>query len=311
MKFLIFSDFHYAPGLMTGKVLGRNIEDLRALQQIALRESCDFIINGGDLVHGPLENFSHFVKEYNSFCIPSYHCLGNHETDNVSYADILRSFELDCGYYYFDCKGYRIIVIDSNYYCINGEYSHYSNEYSDKNLADKLPFRDYIPEEQLKWLEETVKTSPFPCITINHQSFSRESDGIKNQSEVRKIINEANKSKPHSVILCMNGHNHCDHLRILDGVLHFEINSASGYAITRKHSFYPDEEICDATWMDAMLAYDSLLYAIVTIEGTSIDIKGTESALHRGVTIDMTEAARFDKMGRTCEPIIRSAKITL
>ena len=109
----------------------------------------------------------------------------------------------------------------------------------------------------------------------------------------------------------MNGHNHCDHLRILDGVLYFEVNSASAYAITKPHSHYPSEEIIDATWMNAMLAYNSLLYAIVTIDGTTIDIKGTQTTLHRGITIDMTEAARFDKMGRTCEPIIRSARITL
>ena len=311
MKFLLFSDFHYAPGRMTGKALGRNIQDLHTLQQIALNESCDFIIHGGDLVHGPLDKTSDFLDEYNNFCVPSYHCLGNHETDNVSYADVLRSFNLNNGYYYFDCNGYRIIVIDSNYYYINGEYSHYSDEYSDKNLNLKLPYRDFIPPEQLIWLEKTIEASPFPCITISHQSFGRESDGIRNQYEVRKINDNANKKKPHSVILCMNGHNHCDHLRILDGVLYFEVNSASAYAITKPHSHYPSEEIIDATWMNAMLAYNSLLYAIVTIDGTTIDIKGTQTTLHRGITIDMTEAARFDKMGRTCEPIIRSARITL
>ena len=311
MKFLLFSDFHYAPGMMTGKALGRNLEDLRKLQQIALNESCDFIIHGGDLVHGSLEKVSHFLEEYNSFSIPSYHCLGNHETDNATYTDVLSSYNLNNGYYYFDCKGYRIIVIDSNYYCINGEYSHYSNEYSDKNVNLKIPYRDFIAPEQLLWLKKTIEDSPFPCITISHQSFCRESDGIKNQYEVRKIINDANKKKAHSVILCMNGHNHCDHLRILDGVLYFEVNSASGYAITKRHSHYPSEEVSDATWMNGILAYDSPLYAIVTTNGTTIDIRGTEAKLHRNVTIDMTEAARFDKMGRTCEPIIRSAKVTL
>jgi hypothetical protein len=109
----------------------------------------------------------------------------------------------------------------------------------------------------------------------------------------------------------MNGHNHCDQLRILDNVLYFEVNSAASYAIPKPHSYYPKEETEDAPWMEAQLAYDQMLYAIVTLEGTTIDIKGTESTLHRGITIDMTDSPKYDEMGRTCEPIIRSTRITL
>ena len=311
MKFLVFSDFHYAPGWMSGHALGRNEEDLRKIQRIAKEESCDFIIHGGDFTHGPLKNTTHLIDEYNAFEIPSYHCLGNHETDQESVERVLSAYGLDSGYYYFDCNGYRIIVLDSNYYYIDGKYSHYSDDYIKGTFCGDLSCRDFLGPEQVLWLEETIRTSPYPCITISHQGFGREAHGVGEQEELRRIIAEANKRKKHSVLLCMNGHNHCDHLRIIDGVLYFEVNSASGYAIPKPHPHYPKEETEDATWMTNILAYDDILYAIVTVEGSTIDIRGTETTLHRDVTIEMTDSPKFEKMGRVCEPLIRSAKITI
>ncbi len=307
MKFLLFADFHYAPGWMSGKFLGRNIEDPRRLQQIALEEKCDFIIHASDFVHGPLEKTKDFIEEYNNFQIPSYHCLGNHDVDNVPLEDMLRMYRMENSYYYFDCNGYRIIVIDPNNCYIDGKYIHFNH-----NVRCRIPeCRYFIPPEQLAWLEETIRTSPYPCITISREGFGRHAGGVGNQDAALRIINGANARKKNSVLMCMNGHNHCDQLRILDGVLYFEVNSASCYAIPNPHPHYSKEEIADATWMDSMLVYDQMLYAIVTVEGTTIDIRGTESTLHRGVTIDMTDSPKYDIMGHTCKPIIRSARITL
>ena len=64
-------------------------------------------------------------------------------------------------YYFFDAKGYRIVVFDPNYLFLDGKYI----PYSESNYYAHPEARDYIPPEQLAWLRETLATSPFPCVT--------------------------------------------------------------------------------------------------------------------------------------------------
>ena len=49
MKFLVFADWHHAPG----RFPGRSMEDLRLIQSRAEEENCEFIIHAGDFCHGP------------------------------------------------------------------------------------------------------------------------------------------------------------------------------------------------------------------------------------------------------------------
>ena len=75
--------------------------------------------------------------------------------------------------------------------------------------------KNYMPPEQLVWLEETIASSPYPCVIISHQSFEfGRRDCVKYADEVRSVINDANRSKTVSVLLCINGHYHRDHIRI-------------------------------------------------------------------------------------------------
>ena len=103
MKFLIFSDLHHVPGTF----IRGTFEDLAALQQRAEKEQCDFIIHAGDFCHGPTL-VPDYVKAYNDFHIPSYHCLGNHDSDHTSYEETLKYYNMPNGYYSFDCGGCRL-----------------------------------------------------------------------------------------------------------------------------------------------------------------------------------------------------------
>ena len=63
------------------------------------------------------------------------------------------------------------------------------------------------------------------------ESYSKDSEAIRTallsaQKVSAKIIDDANAKKPHSVLMVMNGHYHRDFVRILDGILYFEINSS-------------------------------------------------------------------------------------
>ncbi|MBQ7915644.1 MAG: metallophosphoesterase [Firmicutes bacterium] len=303
MKFLMFADLHYYPG----KFYGTTWDTLRFLQRRAEEENCDLILHAGDFCHGP-SLVPDFVKAYNDFHIPSYHCLGNHDTDNTPYEETLKLYNMPDGHYFFDCKGYRFIVLDANYCKINGEYIHYDMG----NYYAAPECRDFTPPEQLEWLRETIDASPYPCILYGHDSYERTRKSSKDYKEVQQIINEANKKSPHKVLMAMNGHHHRDHLRILDGVLYWDVNSVYfDWVSGMTHDQYPKELSDQWEYLSHSVAYNDPLYAIVTLEGNTITIQGTESSMLLGVTRETIGAPVLDEEGRGVYPRIQSAKITL
>ena len=301
MKFSIFADLHHYPGVF----MGGTEEDLALIRDRAVREGCSFVIHAGDFCHGP-SLCPDYVDQYNRFPIPAYHCLGNHDTDSTSLAETLRAYRMPAGHYFFDEGGYRFIVCDPNHYLLDGEYVHYDlgNYYARGEL------RDYMPPNQLGWLRETVFSAPGPCVLISHESFERP-DGVKNRDEVLRIIGDANRRKPHSVLLCINGHYHRDFIRILDNVCYFDLNSASYDWVSVRHDRYPEELCREIRLLSNTLVYNDPIHAVVTLEGTSVTIEGMESAMFLGINREHTENPVYDAAGRAVVPRVQSAKITL
>ena len=301
MKFFLFADFHYAPGIF----LGGTPEALAAFQKRAEEEECEFMIHAGDFCNCR-ESHRFLIDAYNNFHIPSYHVLGNHDADNVTYEETLRYYRMPNGYYYFDHGGYRMIVLNPNYYRHNGEYINFSLG----NYIKHGPERDWIPPDQLAWLRETIASSEGPCILISHESFERP-DGVKNRDEVRAIINEANARRPHSVLACINGHYHRDHREIIDGVLYLEVNATTYDWLEKRHDLYPADLCEKVTSLSHTVVYNDPLSAVVTVEGTTIRVEGTESTMFMGVTREMTGCRSLDAAGRPVVPRISSFEVTL
>lgn len=301
MKFLLFADMHCHRSWPI-----HSTNELDIMQARAREEGCDFIIHAGDLCFHA-EAIADFIRQYNAFQIPSYHALGNHDSDRTPLETVLKLYSMPHNYYYFDCKGYRIIVLDPNYYRSGDGYIHYNlGDYGDGDL------HGWLPPDQLKWLEETIASAPGPCLLISHESLEREADGIHNRLQVQRIINEANAKRPHSVLMCINGHYHTDHIRILDNVCYFDVNSAVGMWVPKSHDLYP-QELCNAyRGYRNLICYDPLpVYCIVTVEGSSITIHGTKGGLLKGVTREMTGNGILDPAGRPTTGSIQSARITL
>lgn len=301
MKFLLFADFHYAPGIF----MGGTPEALTAFQKRAEDTGCEFIIHAGDFtncrdIHKPL------IDAYNNFHIPSYHVLGNHDADNASYETALEYYKMPNGYYYFDHGGYRIIATNTNFYYDNGEYVNYSMG----NYVKHAATRECMSPAQLSWLRETIETAPGPCIILSHASFERP-DGVKEREEVRAIINEANAKRPHSVLACLNGHHHRDHHTVIDGVLYMEINSVRFDWLEKRHDCYPADLCEKITSLSHTVVYNDPLSAVVTVEGTTVRVEGCESTMFMGVGREEAGCRILDAAGRAVYPRISCFEVTL
>ena len=301
MKFLLFSDLHHVPGVF----MGGTVEDLRTLQQRAVEEQCEFIIHAGDVCHGP-SKYPEMVQTYDDSPVPSYHCLGNHDSDATPYPQLLEHYRMPGGYYYFDQSGYRMIVCDTNYLKRPEGYVNYSG----MNYYKFADCRDYVPPKELGWLERTIDSSPYPCILISHASFERP-DGVKNRAQVRQILKQANRKKKHSVLMCINGHYHRDHVSLIDGILFMEVNSASYDWLPKSHGCYPQRPCQQISPRNHTLVYDRVLSAVVTVEGTRITVQGTKGDYFLNVTPQMTGNNPDDAAGRPISPHIRSFSLQL
>lgn len=303
LKFSVFSDIHHVPDAF----ISNAPEKLEYIQKRAEKEKCEFIIHAGDLCHGA-STVEDFVNKYNNFHIKSYNCLGNHDTDNTSYKDTLKYYKMDNDYYFFDNNGFRIIVLNPNYYEQDGEYINYSlgNYYSTTGSVG------YVPPVQLKWLEKVIDETENSCVLISHQSFDRDADGTQNAIEVREIIDNANKKRKHSVIMCINGHYHRDYISILNNVVYFDLNSCSYDWINNPHNFYPKELQEQYKVINNTININEAIHAVITLENNGhIKIDGMEGSYFMGVSTQMTDNPLCDESGRAFTPRVSSLDIKL
>lgn len=317
LKFCLFADIHYYPGVYPHD----DIEYLERVISRAKSEGADFLMHLGDFVHEPTK-CQDYVDRYNNCGIPAYHVLGNHDCDGSTYEETLKSFNLEKGYYYFDLKGWRFVILDTNYCTLDGRYFHYSlANYPGHHLFWKTHKReDYIGRamsdtrvspEQLSWFAETIENSPYPCVVASHASFER-ANGSPDSIVVRKIINEANNRYPGRVRLVLNGHHHRDHVRILDNVVYMDVNSASYDWFLKEHERYPASYVSKWNNIKHCIFWDDPVSAMVSLYSSGrIKVTGQTSTFHMGISPRMVGHNSFDRAGRQTTPNIQSFDITL
>jgi hypothetical protein len=183
-------------------------------------------------------------------------------------------------YYYFDKNGFRFIVLNENYYRYEGE----DVAYSEGNYYKFGPYRDVISRPQVKWLEETVMSSPYPMVLFSHGSLMLEGAGaIKNREEVQDIFRRAHKNGKR-ILMCLNGHYHIDYMRIYEHVCYLDINSASMYWLTPPHHLFPDEFHEKYFGAQSLLIYNDPVHAVITLsEDGHFEIEGMQSSFFHGV----------------------------
>ena len=304
VKFTAFADIHHNPG----QFMTNAPERLAKIQARALREKVDCVVELGDFCHGPAHN-PDFVRQFASFRIPSYHVLGNHDCDQNAYAATLAAYRMPRSHYAFDVKGFRFVVLDTNY--LSETEGHFENGNQYKRPGGE---RGYVSAEQIPWFRKTLLNSPFPCIVLSHQSLERESVGVGNLPALRSIINEANRVSPHRVPLCINGHFHRNFLRILDGVAYLDLNSASYDWVGGKQlTCYPPELRAKYSLLCHQIIWNDPVHAVITLGRDGwLKIDGMKSSFYRGVTPEKASGSPiYDRTGRPCECEVLSANLKL
>lgn len=309
-KVCVFADIHYQPGVYVNDTP----EFLEKILARAERENCDMVIHLGDFVHDVNEPRARaYVEKYNASRVPAFHVIGNHDQDGCSHADTLAAYGLERGYYSTDRGGFRFVVLDPNYIREpDGRFVHFDKgNYHRRSPKSTI---NWIPPDQLAWLERTVVGSPYPCIVFSHQSFERAPSGacVLNKYDVQKIFRKANARKRGTVRLVVNGHMHVDNLRLLDNILYWDVNSASNMWYAKTHDKYPTEYLKTHDRAQHNIGWAEPLSAILTLTPDGgIRIDGAKADYLFGVTPRMAGLPEFDNHGRDIRPEISSAMLKL
>lgn len=121
----------------------------------------DLIVENGDFIEGSFREGEKSIRDFRildsylkKIGVPVLHVVGNHEMRGLALAQWLELTNNESSYYYIDKGNLRIIVLDGN---DKGRVSDDNNGYY------------HMSDEQLVWLDETLKSSSnFKTIVFIH-----------------------------------------------------------------------------------------------------------------------------------------------
>ena len=109
----------------------------------------------------------------------------------------------------------------------------------------------------------------------------------------------------------MNGHLHVDHLRVLDNILYWDVNSANYQYYAKRHDKYPAEYMATHRGAGNNIGWKEPLSAILTLwPDGRIQIDGSKSDWLFGVSPADAGYPLYDEDGRETHPMIQSADMT-
>jgi len=216
LRFVQVSDSHFLNNgaNTTFKMIAESPKLLDdAVEQINSTPSVDFVMFTGDLIDKPYEiELQAVLPHVNKLNSPWYFAFGNHDIcvggylTKSLYLNILRknnsNFTFTTPYYSFVPKqGYKVIVLDSI-------------------IDTEVTGNGYIYPEQLKWLDNELKTSQKDVVLIfMHvpliEPFNSNHHKMNNADEIRKII-----EKYKNPIGVFTGHYHAARVTQVNNILY-------------------------------------------------------------------------------------------
>lgn len=269
IKFCVFTDLHYDVIPDADRRICELIQDCK-------QKNVDFIIELGDLCNPTKENRK-ILEYFKDADIPCYFSIGNHNTDFCSSETVLNFFGLKKGYYSITQGKIKFVFLDANYIKTKSGYLPECKS-NFKELTDKYP---YIPPEQIEWLKNEIFDDEYYYIICSHQSLSNDfmvgshSRGIVNREEIREILEKRNLNG-RKVLFCMNGNDHGDAVKLINGIYYYSLNSTSYIWHGVKETYHYSQDVHEKyPHLKNLILYEEPLHIIITIdEKINVKIEG-------------------------------------
>ena len=216
LKFVQLSDIHYTTKRedTTFKMLSKSKVLLKdAISQINTIPNLDLVVVTGDLTDAPkVEEVEEVLPIMNTLNTPWYLSFGNHDIaisgklTKKKYIELLQennsAITSDKSYYsFYPKKGYKMIILD----CI---------------IDDRVTGNGYIPEEEMKWLEEELANAKDDAIMLFmhcplKEPFKSSGHRLLNATELNNLL-----IKQHKPIAVFTGHYHASKVFLENNILY-------------------------------------------------------------------------------------------
>lgn len=195
--------------------IGRHYRDsvakLTAFVDRMNKEKPAFVIMLGDLVDQRKKPEDERVDLrlietiYARFKGPRYYVIGNHDVDTFTKKQFIEYTGMKVAHYSFDAGPLHFVVLDANY----------TKDFTSYRPGNFTWTDTWIPPDQQKWLAADLKKTTKPTIAFCHQRLDVEKDshGVKNGQDVRKIFEDSGK-----VLAVFQGHYHAGAYRRIGGI---------------------------------------------------------------------------------------------
>jgi predicted phosphodiesterase len=223
----MISDVHYANREPAGtRFYNQSLVKVQEAIDRMNQEKLDFMIELGDFkdqdaVPNEANTLKYLIEiesVFHKFKGPTYHVLGNHDTDGISKQQFLERIE-NTGipktesYYSFSLKGIHFVVLDGDFTKDGKAYDHGNFSWDDS----------FIPESQINWLKADLKESSLPVVVFVHQMLGNWRDPkleIQNAAAVRQILEQSGK------VLCVfQGHVHEESYQLINGIHYYSVDA--------------------------------------------------------------------------------------
>lgn len=246
IKIGLIADLHH-------DIMHDGMNRLVAFIQQSNSTGADFIIQMGDFCI-PKDQNKELLDIYENFKGPSYHILGNHDTDGgYSREETMKFWGMKRRYYSFDHSGFHFVILDGN----------------DANPRPWSGYNRYINSEQQEWLRKDLEKTALNTFVFSHQTIENEDGGVANFLGIRKILEEANETKgDNKVIACFSGHHHTDYMTRINDIYYVQINSASYRWVGDDFQYvrYSKEIDEKYPWIKYTIPYKDPLFTFVEID---------------------------------------------
>lgn len=290
IRFLVFSDLHY------DHVFDAD-ERIKVLMKALDDTPCDFVISLGDLCCPIKENLQ-IAQTLRNLPVPFYLCVGNHDCEYFGQEEIENFWKIHGLHDSFVIGDTKFLVLNSCFMNHDSKEVQYQKGIYDKT-KDTYPI---VSQQEMEWLKSQMSDSSMKYVVFSHHSLANAfgTRGIANRNAVREILETKN------TLLCMNGHDHGDDIKTINGIPYFTVNSISyiWHGIKPMYVYLPEIQK-KYPYLKDIILYDHPLYCIVEIEGNEVKIRGMDGGYQK---ISPEEVGIVNRQwnGVSIEPVISS-----